>query len=115
MPQNFNFRIYDTNNLFLSFSGPFCPISHKFLLKSFAGARRFTVGLFYFGYLPDSGANDPRLCLTHERVLEGAVGDSGFKGTLRVARNLPGVENWLHDSVDVFDSFPTVCFGLFYE
>lgn len=90
--------------------------NNNFSLSGLAtGPRSSTAGLFYFGYLSDSGANDPHLCLTHERVLEEAVGDSGFKGALRVARKLPGVENWLHDSVDVFDSFPTVCFGLFYK
>lgn len=46
VPLNFNIWNYEPENLFLSFKGPFCPISHKHLLKSLAGARRFTVGLF---------------------------------------------------------------------
>lgn len=48
MPQNFNICYYESKNLFLSFNGPFCPNSHRILLKSFAGARLFTAGLFLF-------------------------------------------------------------------
>lgn len=42
---------YASKNLFLSFNGPFCPISHNEILKSFAGAWRFTVRLFLFNPL----------------------------------------------------------------
>ena len=46
--RNNNISFYEPKNLFLPFNGPFCPISHIEILKSFAGARRFTVGLFSF-------------------------------------------------------------------
>src|ERR1700734_210962 len=86
MPRNFNTCYYEPNNLFLSFNGPFCPNSHRIILKSFAGARRFTGGLFCFGYLPDSGANDPRLIGAQECELKEAVGETRSKETVPVAR-----------------------------
>lgn len=46
-----NISFYASKNLFLSFNGPFCPISHNEILKSFAGAWRFTVRLFLFNPL----------------------------------------------------------------
>src|ERR1700744_445850 len=84
--RNFNTCFYEPNNLFLSFNGPFCPISHRILLKSFAGARWFTTGLFCFGYLLDSGANDPRLIGAQECELKEAVGETRAKETVPVAR-----------------------------
>jgi hypothetical protein len=51
VPRNENTWYYAANNLFLYFNGLFCPISHKQVLTSFAGARRFTVGLFLFSLL----------------------------------------------------------------
>lgn len=113
MLRNSNTCYYVKKDLFLLLNGRFCPIFHSQVLNSFAGAAWFTTGLFCFGYLPDSWANDQRLCLTQEGVLEGAVGDSGFKGSLLVAKKPGGVDNWLYDSGNVVDSFPTVSFGLF--
>lgn len=81
-----NISVYESKNLFLSFNGPFCPVSHKEMLISFAGARRFTVGLFCFGYLSDSRANDRRLNLAHGSVLKGAAGESQLKGAVPLAR-----------------------------
>lgn len=46
---------YESNNLFLSFNGPFCPVSHKEILISFAGARWFTTGLFLFPKSDNNG------------------------------------------------------------
>lgn len=113
--RNLNTCYYVKKDLFLLLNGRFCPIFHSQVLNSFAGVWRFTAGLFCFGYLPDGWASDQRLCLAQERVLEGAVGDSGFKGTLPVAKELRGFENGLHDSGIVFDPFPTVAFGLFFK
>lgn len=106
--------INDEKILFLRILGRLWSISFFEYLVLANWAAWFTTGLFCFGYLPDSWANDQRLCLAQERVLEGAVGDSGFQGTLPVATKPGGFDNWLHDSGDVVDSFPSVSFGLFF-
>jgi hypothetical protein len=56
------------------------------LFRLAPGPRSFTTGLFCFGYLPDSGANDPRLIGAQERELKEAVGETRVKGTVPVAR-----------------------------
>lgn len=48
--RNDNICIYESKNLFLSFNGPFSPNFHKEILTSFAGSRRFSVGIFLCPY-----------------------------------------------------------------
>lgn len=101
---------------FVSLRRQSCRSIHTFfsLFGLATRASCTTTGLFCFGYLLDSRANDLHLCLTQERVLEGAAGDSGFKGILPVAMKLGGFDNWLYDSGNVVDPFPTVSFVLFF-
>jgi hypothetical protein len=89
-------------SLFLSSVAQFGANFHIEFSCLAARAAWFTTGLFCFGYPLDSRANDLRLCLAQESVLEGEAGDSGFKGTLPVARKLRGVGNGLYNSVDAF-------------
>lgn len=55
-------------------------------LLNFARAAWFTKGLFCFGYLLDSGANDPRLFGAQECELKEAAGETRAKETVPVAR-----------------------------
>jgi hypothetical protein len=90
--RNLNTCYYVKKDLFLLFNGRICPISHNQVLNSFAGVWRVTAGLFCFGYLPDSGANDPRLIGAQERELKEAVGETRVKGTVPVARERRSTE-----------------------
>lgn len=92
--RNNNISFYEPKNLFLSFNGPFCPISHNEILKSFAGARRFTVGLFSF-HKSSLGQSHTRRCDLSENRHEGEVlrvsvaVDETFSGDSHTNR-LPG-------------------------
>lgn len=81
------YTYYGQKSLFLSSSVRLRANSHKRYIKVLANwAAWFTTGLFCFGYLPDSGANDPRPNLAQGSVLRGAVGETRLKGAVPVTR-----------------------------
>jgi len=74
--------------IFVQSHRQFRRVSHTFfsLFHLAVGPRSFTTGLFCFGYLSDSGANDPRLIGAQECELKEVVGETRSKETVPVAR-----------------------------
>lgn len=100
--------IYEPKSLFLLLSVRLRTIS-IFGIKVLANwAAGFTWGLFYFGYLLDSGANDPRLFGAHECELKDAAGETRAKETVPVAKKHRSTNGAIRVG-GIASMFPEVC------
>lgn len=100
--------IYEPNSLFLSLSARLWANS-IFGIKVLANwAAGFSRGLFYFGYLLDSRANDLRLFGAHECELKDAAGETRAKETVPMAKKHRSTNGAIRVG-GIASMFPEVC------